>query len=61
MLLNILEVIAWIVIMGRFIYLERENRLLKEMCESYNVSINAFLKDIQKIIEQDDEKEEVKE
>jgi len=57
MLLNILEVIALVVIMGRFIYLERENRILKEMCESYN----AFVKDVQKVLEQDDEKEEVKE
>ena len=53
MLLNVLEVIAWIVIMVRFIYLERENRLLKEMCKSYN----SFVKDVQKVLEQDDEKE----
>lgn len=51
MLLNILEVIAWIVLMGRFIYLERENKILKEMCASYN----AFVKDVQKVLEQDDD------
>jgi len=53
MILNILEVIALVIFMGRFIYLERENKILKEMCASYN----AFVNDVQKVLEKQDEKE----